>query len=215
MKIVGISGLARSGKDLFATVAQNILEQEYNFTTDRHALAFELKSDLDNLISLKTGIDVFTDDTKKKNIIRPLLVAYGDMMRKVSDGRYWTNKMDKKISESKADVFFVTDVRYDFYPYDECWWVQNKSLGKLVHITRYKIGPAPSKRRVTTSTPVKMYDSAPNDHERLNDPKVKKKADYSFEWEDMSEVHTTHQSLLESSYIKDHVRKALESINVI
>jgi len=215
MKIVGISGLARSGKDLFATVAQNILEQEYNLTTDRHALAFELKSDLDDLISLKTGIDVFTDDTEKKNIIRPLLVAYGDMMRKVSNGKYWTDKLNKKINDSKADVFFVTDIRYDFYPEDECWWVQNKPFGKLVHITRYKMGPAPSKRYITTSTPVKMYDTPPNDHERLNDPKVKKKADYSFEWEDMSETHSTRDSLIESDYINSKGKTALKNINVI
>jgi len=215
MKIIGVSGLARSGKDLFTTVAQNILENEYNLSTDRHALAFELKSDLDDLISLKTGIDVFTDDTEKKNIIRPLLVAYGDLMRKVSSGKYWTDKMNNKINESSADVFFVTDIRYDFYPNDECWWIQNKPFGKLIHITRYQMGPAPSKRRVTTSTPVKIYDSAPNDHERLNDPKVKKKSDYSFEWEDMSKVHTTQDELINSTYIIDHVRKALKNINVI
>jgi len=215
MMVIGVSGLARSGKDLFTTVAQDILETEYNFTTDRCALAFELKRDLDDLISGKTGIDVFTEDTGEKNIIRPLLVAYGDVMRKVSEGKYWTNKLNDRIKSSSADIFFVTDIRHDFYPEDEAMWIKKVKSGKLVHITRYKMGPAPSKRHITTSTPVKIYDAPPNDHERFHDPKVKKAADFAFEWEDVSEKCNSSEELLKSSYIRDHVLNVLKEFNVI
>lgn len=215
MKIIGISGLARSGKDLFATVAQDILENEYDLKTDRHALAFELKKDLDDLISLKTGIDVFTNDTKEKNIIRPLLVSYGDMMRKVSDGKYWTDKMNDRIVESDADVFFVTDIRYDFYPEDEVKWIKRKPFGKLIHITRYKMNPAPSTRHITTSKPLKIYDNPPNEHEMLNNPKLKRNADYSFEWEDMSDTYNSVDELVTSDYIREKVIHTLKSIKVL
>ena len=89
MKLIGVSGLARSGKDLFTTVSQDILK-ERGLKTERYALAYELKNDLKQLIHKKTGIDVFTENTEEKTIIRPLLVAYGDVMRKISEGKYWT-----------------------------------------------------------------------------------------------------------------------------
>ena len=72
MKIIGISGFARSGKDLFTTVAQSVLK-EHGLKTERYALAYELKNDLKDLIKTKVGIDVFTENTEEKNIIRPLL----------------------------------------------------------------------------------------------------------------------------------------------
>lgn len=215
MKVIGISGLSRCGKDLFTTVAQSILENDYNIKTDRHALAFELKKDLDDLISLKTGIDVFTNDTKEKNIIRPLLVSYGDMMRKISEGKYWTNKVNDRIKESDVDVFFVTDIRYHFYPEDEVTWLKKKLLGNLIHVTRYKMDSAPSKRYVTTSKPLKIYDNPPNDHEMLNNPKLKKSADYSFEWEDMSDRYNSVDELVNSDYIREKVIESLKYIKVL
>jgi len=215
MKVIGIGGLSRCGKDLFTTVAQSILENDYNIKTDRHGLAFELKKDLDDLIYSKTGIDVFTDDTKEKNIIRPLLVSYGDVMRKISEGKYWTNKMDARIKESDADVFFVTDIRYHFYPEDEVTWLKKKSHGNLIHITRYKMNSAPSKRYVTTSKPLKIYDNPPNDHEMLNNPKLKKSADYSFEWEDMSDRYNSVDELVNSDYIRGKVIESLKYIKVL
>ena len=66
MKIIGISGLARSGKDLFANVAKQIIETEKNLKVEKFALAYELKNDLKDLIYEKTGMDVFTEDTGKR-----------------------------------------------------------------------------------------------------------------------------------------------------
>ena len=215
MKVIGVSGIARSGKDLFTTVAQDILEKEYKLKTERHALAYELKSDLKDLIHKKTGIDVFTEDTAEKTIIRPLLVAYGDVMRKTSVGKYWTQKVEKHIAKSKVDVFFITDIRYDHYPEDECTWLQRKMAGRLVHVTRFQWSSAPSKRRVTTSKPVKVYEAAPNEHELFNNPKVMKRADYAFEWEDMSEKCKTKEELLECLYIRKHVEDALIAMKIV
>lgn len=213
MKIIGVSGFARSGKDLFTKIAQNILSDQ-GIKSEKYALAFELKSDLKNLIKEKVGIDVFTENTSEKNIIRPLLVAYGDVMRKTSEGKYWTQKIEKRISNSKADVVFITDIRYDFYPEDECTWLQIKMSGKLIHITKFKHGPVPQGNRFSKNKIVKIYDAAPNDHELINNPKVKSKADYAFEWEDYSD--RLNGGLLEDNlYIKEKVTEALKKINVI
>jgi len=185
MKLIGISGLARSGKDLFTTVAQNVLK-EHGLKTERFALAYELKSDLKDLIQKKTGIDVFTENTEEKNIIRPLLVAYGDVMRKISDGKYWTQKVEQRIGKSKADVVFITDIRYDHYIEDECTWLQLKQSGKLIHLTKYQLTAMPQGKRFSKNKQTKVYQSAPNEHEMINDPKVRKRADLKIEWEDVS-----------------------------
>jgi len=207
MKLVGVSGLARSGKDLFTTVAQDVLK-EHGLKTERYALAYELKSDLKDLIHKKTGIDVFTENTEEKTIIRPLLVAYGDVMRKISEGKYWTQKMEQRIGKSKADVVFITDIRYDYYPEDECTWLQYKQCGKLIHITRFKY-------ETTSKRKKKVYDSPPNEHEAINNPKVKDRADYSFEWEDYSNKYPTKEQILECPYIVDNVRTALKEIRIL
>ena len=65
MKIIGVSGFARSGKDLFTTVAQEILS-ERGIKSAKFALAYELKNDLKDLIKDKTGIDVFTEKTEEQ-----------------------------------------------------------------------------------------------------------------------------------------------------
>lgn len=211
--IIGISGYARSGKDLFTTVAQNILK-ENKLKSERYALAYELKSDLKDLISKKTGIDVFTENTEEKSIIRPLLVAYGDVMRKISNGTYWTQKLESRIAKSKADVIFITDIRYDMYPEDECTWIKYKQSGKLIHLTKFKMAPSPSKRRISTSKPVKIYDGAPNDHELLNNPKVKAKSDVALEWEDYSDK-LDGTKLEDHPYIREKVTEVLKKIELI
>lgn len=214
MKLIGVSGFSRSGKDLYATIAQKILE-DVGLKTDRFALAYELKSDLLDLIYTKTGIDVFTEYTLEKNIIRPLLVSYGDLMRKISAGTYWTDKIHDRITKSKADVVFITDIRYDFYPDDECEWIKHKMNGQLVHITRYKLSSIPSNRRVSSTKIVKIYDGAPNDHELLNNPKVKLKADYAFEWVDCSDVCENKVDILTNKYIIDQVTKSLVALKLL
>jgi hypothetical protein len=213
MKIIGISGFARSGKDLFTTVAQRTLE-ERGLKTERYALAYELKSDLKDLIKTKVGIDVFTENTEEKIIIRPLLVAYGDVMRKTSGGKYWTQKVEQRIGKSKADVVFITDIRYDFYPEDECTWLQRKMSGKLIHLTKYKLSTMPSGRRFSKNKITKIYDSAPNEHESLNNPKVMKRADIAVEWQDYSDTMDVKE-IDKHPVINETVLDTLKKINVV
>ena len=213
MKIIGISGFARSGKDLFTTVAQSVLK-DHGLKTERYALAYELKNDLKDLIKTKVGIDVFTENTEEKNIIRPLLVAYGDVMRKTSEGKYWTQKVEQRIGKSKADVVFITDIRYDFYPEDECTWLQRKMSGKLIHLTKYKLSTMPSGRRFSKNKITKIYDSAPNEHELFNNPKVMKRADIAVEWQDYSDTMDIKE-IDKHPRINEIVLNTLKKINVM
>jgi hypothetical protein len=83
-------------------------------------------------------------------------------------------------------VVFITDIRYDHYIEDECAWLQNKQGGKLIHVTKYVMSPMPQGKRFSKNKQTKVYQTAPNEHELINDPKVRKRADLKIEWEDVS-----------------------------
>lgn len=167
--IIGISGVARSGKNLFTTFAREYF-QDKGKTTAEFALADELKYDLENFVKEKLGVDIWTDDTVVKNKIRDLMVAYGRIQREATGGMYWVDKLRPKIEECPADVVFITDCRY---PNDEVDFVHGLG-GKVIHITRYCFDRG-----------YKDFQDGINKEERKNDPLVKQKADLKFEWEDL------------------------------
>ena len=47
---IGVSGFARSGKNLFCDIAQKVLKEKYNLTSKTYALAYFLKKDCEPFI---------------------------------------------------------------------------------------------------------------------------------------------------------------------
>lgn len=194
-KVIGISGVARAGKDTFASILINELNA-LGKTVDKFAFADALKQDCDSFCKEKLGISAFTQKTEEKLLIRPLLVWYGDAKRKQTNGRYWVDIIDKQVRASNADFCIVTDVRYDFYPKDEINWVKGECDGVVVHVSRYswdglwevadnKIRTMPHTILPDSKFRHKVFVQPANDHERENDPKVKAKADRVVEWENV------------------------------
>ena len=56
----------------------------------------------------------------------------------------------------------------------------------MIHITKYQLTAMPQGKRFSKNKQTKVYQSAPNEHELVNDPKVRKRADLKIEWEDVS-----------------------------
>lgn len=173
MKWIGIAGTARTGKDEFAKFAVEFFESK-NLNAKKFALANQLKSDLFPLIWEKMGIDLINPKPEDKELIRPIMVAYGHAQRQHSEGTYWTGCLDQKIedfnqawSEKPLNIVIVSDIRYAFYPGDENAWIKNKG-GKIIHLTRKLsdgsiIGPA-------------------NEEEAKHDPLIEAAADYRLVW---------------------------------
>ena len=158
--IIGLCGHARSGKDTFCEYAKRFLSKK-KVAAARTAFADELKKDLDELCRHKIGMSAFTDDTKEKSLIRPLLVAYGtDVMRSL-DENIWIDKLERTLGVHQAMeiVPIVTDVRY----VNELEWIQKKHNGVCVYITRKGIGAA-------------------NKEEKKNNAILKKRSDYRMMW---------------------------------
>ena len=187
-KIIGVTGCARSGKDTFFNILQKYIPE-----VEQVALAFELKKDLDDFFKSKIGISIFTDETKEKNLIRGLMVEYGKIKRHQTEGAYWTCLAQKKINEilRAGKIPVITDIRYDIYPKDEFHWLRNDNHGVMVHITRMfgndEIPPA-------------------NEEERINNKKLKSKADYSIEWNTVEPNHIASEDKNLNEVVKGFVK---------
>ena len=173
MRIIGISGVARAGKD---TLAQAL---KVNLTKKGHkveiaSLAAPLKSMMESFVKDHFHIDIWGCNDKDKSTIRPLLVAFGGAKRKSTEGRFWTMQMDKKLVEFKekgCDFVIIPDIRYVEYDFDELQWLRGYN-GCLFHVER------------TLEDGSKVLP--PNEDEERNDPFLQKAADYDVRWGNMN-----------------------------
>jgi hypothetical protein len=208
-RYIGISGVARAGKNLFCDISKKIITEHYGLKCNSYALASYLKGDCKEFIKDKLGLDVFTENTDEKKIFRDMLVWYGDVKRKQSNGRYWTEKLQADMEKDDSDVIFVTDIRYDFYPKDEVYWIKNDLKGHLIHVSKYTYGFPPDGRRIRSdvaNTQQKIWVEPANDHERWNDPKVKASSDYALSWPHIKSDGKTYEDIVNDESLNEMVR---------
>lgn len=163
--MIGITGVATSGKDtLFNLINKKFKEKKIE--TQRYALADILKKKIKSFIQSEFNIDLDNLSPKEKEIIRPILVSYGKIKRKQSDGRYWIEALLKKIQiDDKVPI--VTDIRYAEYEKDELYWLVHENKGFLIHISRVLDG--------------KIIPPA-NEEESRNDIILKRNSHYQMVW---------------------------------
>ena len=186
-RVIGISGVARAGKDTFAAILIKKLSLQ-NYTVKRIALADALKKDCDEFCKKTLGISSFNQVPDEKLLIRPLLVWYGDAQRKRTNGRYWINLAQKQIDETSFDYYVITDVRYSHYENDEGQWIQNECKGLICHVSKWGFYSFPVGDGSYSGMAQWRCIPPANEHEALNDPKMKKLANFIVEWPDIGEV---------------------------
>ena len=191
--MIGLTGVARSGKDTFYSILNKYLEEK-NIKSQRIALADILKKELNDFTKEKFKIDLNKCEGNEKELIRPLMVAYGKCRRMQSEGKYWTSLVDPKIKEFKKEHILpiITDVRYIEYKDDEYSWLKSHN-GILIHISR------------------KLDDGSlvlpANAEEKSNDNKLKAVADYSINWETCQDVNFLYE--LMQKHLKNIYEKYL------
>jgi len=170
--VVGLSGVAGAGKDLFFT----LLSRKLN--CQRFSLADALKTEVAQFSRDQYGIDPLICSRKQKDLIRPFLVSHGKFKRDLSSGRYWIKELNKKIylNNITNSIVVITDIRYDDYPKDEVYWLKEELGGVLVHVSMYEETPSLCGSRY------KDFKQPINKDEAKNDPKIKAQADYTVEW---------------------------------
>ena len=197
-KYIGVSGVARSGKNLFCDIAIKQLSQK-GVKAKQYALAYYLKKDCEEFIKTKLGLDVFTEKTEDKTIFREMLVWYGGVKRKQTEGAYWTSMLQKDMDADDNEVIFVSDIRYDQYPKDEVYWIKEVLGGYLVHVSKYTYNDWDER----------VFTEPPNEHEKLNDPLVKLKSDYLLQWK-QSDIKDG--LIIDNAYLNLCVKDVLKSL---
>ena len=171
--IIGLSGLAGSGKDLFFSLLCERIRCK------RFSLADDLKRDVRSFCKSKYGIDPLNCSREEKGVIRPFLIFHGAFKRRVSNGRHWIDSLDVKIKKHnlKRSSAIITDIRYSEFPRDEIHWLKEELNGKLIHISLYD-----EMVDHNTKKTFKSFLTPPNIEEETNDPILKENADYVIEW---------------------------------
>lgn len=209
---IGVSGFARSGKNLFCDIAEKILKEKFNLSSKTYALAYLLKKDCEPFIQEKLGLSAFSEKTEDKNLFREMLVWYGGVKRKQTEGRYWTGLLHEELKKDTNDVNFISDIRYVEYSGDEIFWLKKELGGKLVHISKYTYGfPTDGRHYRINDLSKKIYTEAPNQHEAINDPKIRFLADYKVEWEQVT-TNGNKQDLVNNVVLNTIVEDCLKTI---
>lgn len=157
--MIGISGLARSGKDTLAKNLADIIKLNLGLEVKILSFADRIKDQMKDVISKNYNIDPYTENTKEKEIIRDILVSHGETMKKIYGPTIWADLIIEDIKKSKNKFFpIISDVRFDF----EAEKVKEND-GLVIHIS-------------------KMGNKPPNEIEAKNDPLVQKVADICHCW---------------------------------
>ena len=178
-KMIGLTGVARSGKDTFYSILKKYLEEK-GIKSQRLAFADALKNELYEFTKDKFKIDLLNCTPEDKEIVRPLMVAYGKCRRSQTEGKYWTSTIEPKVNALIADnkIPIITDVRYIEYKDDEYSWLKSHN-GLLIHISR------------------KLNDGSfippANIEEKANDNKLKAVSDISITWETCQDVNFLYE----------------------
>lgn len=180
--ILLISGNATSGKDTFFRGLRLI----FGKSVERFAFADSLKNDADILAERIFNKKIILLSKEEKEIFRPILVDYGNIMRKVNP-LHWVKEVNKSIQSSNDDFDYVviTDCRYEN---ELVFFRENYSCPvKLLYLERYDcLG--------NTIPPA-------NEIEKENNIKLKTIADFFFSWITIGENNEIMKTL-----VKDYVK---------
>jgi hypothetical protein len=209
--IIGVGGMARSGKDTFVKIARKILK-ENGYSSIKLAFADALKEEIDPFLRENYSISAWTDIDEEKTIIRPFLVAHGCGKREQSNGTYWVNKINDAIDiiHFTEDVVFISDCRFP----NEVDWVHDKWGGWFVHLKKYT--HVEGGYGLGEGFTHKMFDMPPNEEESIQDPICESKADYKLELENAIEREKrlagntiVAESLIDNTYLNNEIKLCL------
>mgnify|MGYP003114447661 FL=1 len=167
-KNIALSGVAGCGKNTISEIIIKFLTR-LGLDSKELSIARNLKKELSVPSQKLYGIDSFNCTREEKDLIRPFLVAHGQIKRNMSQGRHWIEQLNKELEPEKVNI--ITDVRFNQFDKDEVFWAKNEINAVVIHISRFieKDG-----RR--------EFVPPANSTESENDPKVKAEADFILNW---------------------------------
>lgn len=184
-RILGISGNRGVGKDTLFQSLNNVHLKEVPIFR-RYAFADALKRDLESLLKEQFGVDIWNVTGENKELIRPILIAYGCAWRAL-DPDHWVKKV---INSIKRDEFIsaqhipvITDIRFE----NEGALLKKTFGDRFFHVDL-----------VNTEAP------EPTEEEKKHYLKVAHQADFQLVWGDdtPAEINDLTRYVLKSADIK-------------
>jgi hypothetical protein len=167
-KNIGLSGVAGCGKNTVCDIITKFLNR-LDLPYNELSIARNLKKEVSETCKKLYDIDSINCSREEKEIIRPFLVSHGQIRRNLSSGRHWIDRLGKELDPEKINI--ITDIRFNEYDKDECYWIKNEINGVLVHISRFD-----------NINGKRVFVPPANEAERENDPKVKAESDFILNW---------------------------------
>jgi len=167
--IIAVSGVARSGKDTFFSLLKS-QSKNYQLKIKRLAFADQIKKDLRPLVKRKFNIDILNPTAIEKELVRPLLVAYGTDLGRKMDKNFWIKVIEPQLqkNESKGIISVITDTRYP----NEQEFLKNKFKDSCcVHVSRHGFKPI-------------------NSEEEAYTPSLERNSDYVINWSSFEGDHS-------------------------
>jgi len=197
--VIGVSGVAGAGKDLFSETLKQELESKGQ-RVHQISLAEALKQETKEWCLEQYGIDPTNCSREDKEKVRAFLVFHGTFKRRLTQGRHWVDIANSIIKEleNQFDYFIISDIRYADFDCDEVSWVKKELGGILVHVSQYTKEPELKHE----PRPARHFLPPANSEEARNDPKLLEACDYSVKWELIF--------INKDKYIKNHVVKFSE-----
>ncbi len=178
-QVVLLGSCRQVGKD---TLCQRLMELDPRFR--RFAFADELKLDLTDFIEEHFGFSLYTCTSEEKELVRPILIAYGLAQRK-RDPDHWVKELSgwvgNVISANPGFIAIITDARF---PNEVTYFREHY---KAVYVQLFRKSAPP-----------------PTDEEERHWRTLASMADYTLSWgEDTVEEQREHaRGLLEWLYHK-------------
>jgi hypothetical protein len=202
MKVIGVTGFARAGKDTFCAIAKDIFAK-YNVVATQYSFAHVLKTEVAPFLRDNCDCDVWTQDTEIKKDMRDFLVWYGTTWWRKRDPKRWIRHVDVALKAEQPPVAIISDVRYP----NEGEWVHSWG-GTLVHVAAWKWQDG--RDGYGDSVTFKAEFEAPNEQEKLNDPLMRAMSDVKILWHAKG---LSPQEALENPDLRKEVWKALNSLD--
>jgi uncharacterized protein Smg (DUF494 family) len=136
--LIGIAGNGFVGKDTFCKALTEVFEKNYGLKSVRRSIAGDkIRRNLKYISENHFNINIENPSIDQKKLIRPFMVEYGIVMRKLTKGRYFIeNFQDSDI------IDIIPDIRYCEYSKDEDYWLKEEKNGFLIFLERENILPA-------------------------------------------------------------------------
>jgi len=186
---IGIAGAARAGKDTLCQILIQLIKRDYSIYGVRRSVAGDfIKADILALLTQNNDraiINPFTQEEAEKELIRPLLVEYGRLLRNCTKGRFFVDRLEMDIKKS-VGISIIPDIRYAEYEQDEVFWLKREMNGLLVFVEREDIKSA-------------------NSYEYSNNLKIKEAADIIISWE------TVNEDVLQSKMLEHHAKTVVNA----